>query len=126
MLRARTADYLPRKFETCTRSRYSIAGLHSGRLTVTVSPCTTIWATRGQAPEIETAGACTINRPCAQQYAGKSQSCMVISGRLIGHAPVLNVRLTSAGSVAMGGAAQSAHCPAMISAGICELSNPTF
>ena len=24
-------------------------------------------------------GACTINRPCAQQYVGKSQSCMVIS-----------------------------------------------
>ena len=33
-------------------------------------------------------GACTINRPCAQQYVGKSQSCMLISGRLIVHAPV--------------------------------------
>ena len=33
-------------------------------------------------------GACTINRPCAQQCVGKSQSCMVISGRLIVHAPV--------------------------------------
>ena len=33
-------------------------------------------------------GACTINRPCAQQYVGKYQSCMVISGRLIVHAPV--------------------------------------
>ena len=33
-------------------------------------------------------GACTINRPCAQEYVGKSQSCMVISGRLIVHAPV--------------------------------------
>ena len=33
-------------------------------------------------------GACTINRPCAQQYVGKSQSCVVISGRLIVHAPV--------------------------------------
>ena len=33
-------------------------------------------------------GACTINRPCAQQYIGKSQSCMVMSGRLIVHAPV--------------------------------------
>ena len=33
-------------------------------------------------------GACTINQPCAQQYAGKYQSCMVISGRLIVHAPV--------------------------------------
>ena len=33
-------------------------------------------------------GACTINRPCAQQYVGKSQSCMVISGRLLVHAPV--------------------------------------
>ena len=31
-------------------------------------------------------GACTINRTCAQQYVGKSQSCMVISGRLIVHA----------------------------------------
>ena len=28
------------------------------------------------------------NRPCAQQYVGKYQSCMVISGRLIVHAPV--------------------------------------
>ena len=35
-----------------------------------------------------TTGACPYNRPCAQQYVGKSQSCMVISGRLIGHAPV--------------------------------------
>ena len=32
-------------------------------------------------------GACPINRPCAQQYVGKSQSCMVISGRLIAPAP---------------------------------------
>ena len=32
-------------------------------------------------------GACPYNRPCAQQYVGKSQSCMVISGRLIVHAP---------------------------------------
>ena len=31
-------------------------------------------------------GACTYNQPCAQQYVGKSQSCMVISGRLIPHA----------------------------------------
>ena len=35
-----------------------------------------------------TVGACTLNRPCAQQYVGKSQSCMVISGRLMVHAPV--------------------------------------
>ena len=35
-------------------------------------------------------GACTINRPygCAQQHVGKYQSCMVICGRLIVHAPV--------------------------------------
>eukprot|EP01048_Picozoa_sp_COSAG05_P019018 COSAG05_NODE_2892_length_2535_cov_2.408867_5_plen_172_part_00 len=33
-------------------------------------------------------GACPYNRPCAQQYVGKYQSCMVISGRLIVHAPV--------------------------------------
>ena len=33
-------------------------------------------------------GACTINRPCAQKYVVKSQSCMVTSGRLIVHAPV--------------------------------------
>ena len=33
------------------------------------------------------AGAWPYNRPCAQQYVGKSQSCMVISGRLIVHAP---------------------------------------
>ena len=33
-------------------------------------------------------GAWPYNRPCVQQYVGKSQSCMVISGRLIVHAPV--------------------------------------
>ena len=33
-------------------------------------------------------GAWPYNRSCAQQYVGKSQSCMVISGRLIVHAPV--------------------------------------
>jgi len=32
-------------------------------------------------------GACGYNRPCAHQYVGKYQSCMVISGRLIVHAP---------------------------------------
>ena len=37
--------------------------------------------------ELEAAGAWPYNRPCAQQYVGKSQSCMVISGRLIVHAP---------------------------------------
>ena len=31
-------------------------------------------------------GACGYNRPCAHQYVGKSQSCMVESGRLIPHA----------------------------------------
>ena len=36
--------------------------------------------------ELGSTGACTINRPCAQQYVGKSQSCMVISGRLSVHA----------------------------------------
>ena len=39
-------------------------------------------------PSDDSTGACTINRPCAQQYVGKAQSCMVISGRLIVHAPV--------------------------------------
>ena len=36
---------------------------------------------------LSSAGAWPYNRPCAQQYVGKSQSCMVISGRLIVHAP---------------------------------------
>ena len=31
-------------------------------------------------------GACGYNRPCAHQYIGKSQSCMVENGRLILHA----------------------------------------
>ena len=30
-------------------------------------------------PPVAAPAACTINRPCAQQYVGKSQSCMVIS-----------------------------------------------
>ena len=34
-------------------------------------------------------GACGYNRPCAHQYVGKSQSCMVQNGRLIPHASYL-------------------------------------
>ena len=48
-------------------------------------------------------GACTINRPCAQQYVGKYQSCMVISGRLIVHADffyAVRVRQCICGAVA--------------------------
>ena len=33
-----------------------------------------------------TTGACGYNRPCAHQYVGKSQSCMVENDRLIPHA----------------------------------------
>ena len=40
-------------------------------------------------------GAWPYNRPCAQQYVGKSHSCMVISGRLIVHAPVESSALGS-------------------------------
>ena len=50
------------------------------------------WEAIGQSqPRLFTAkaaartGACRINRPCAQQYVGKSQSCMVISRRRRGH-----------------------------------------
>ena len=42
------------------------------------------------ATQFKRTGAFTINRPCAQQYVGKSQSCMVENGRLIVHAPVLD------------------------------------
>ena len=38
--------------------------------------------------DVNLTGACPYNRPCAQKFVGKSQSCMVISGRLIIHAPV--------------------------------------
>ena len=44
-----------------------------------------------RAQELDTkaaAGAWQYNRPCAQQCVGKYQPCMVISGRLIPHAPV--------------------------------------
>lgn len=44
-----------------------------------------------RAQELDTkaaAGAWQYNQPCAQQYVDKYQSCMVISGRLISHAPV--------------------------------------
>ena len=41
--------------------------------------------------ELSPTGAWPYNRPCAQQYVGKSQSCMVISGRLIVHAAVLTI-----------------------------------
>ena len=42
-------------------------------------------------------GACTINRPCAQQYVGKSQSCMVISAysRLLSAALLPSPRVPS-------------------------------
>ena len=35
---------------------------------------------------IKVHGACGYNRPCAQQYVGTYQSCMVENGRLIPHA----------------------------------------
>ena len=38
------------------------------------------------APVPPATGACGHNRPCAQQYVGKSQSCMISNGRLIPHA----------------------------------------
>ena len=41
--------------------------------------------------ELRHGGACTINRPCAQQYVGKYQSCMVISGRFIVHAAAVEL-----------------------------------
>ena len=41
-------------------------------------------------------GACPYNQTCAQQYVGKSQSCMVISGRLIVHAPAEEQRFLKA------------------------------
>ena len=50
-------------------------------------------------------GACTITRPCAQQYVGKSQSCMVTSGRLIVHAVQggwHRDKTRAAGGIAMG------------------------
>ena len=46
------------------------------------------WACEGATCLTELTGAWPYNHPCAQQYVGKSQSCMVISGRLIVHAPV--------------------------------------
>ena len=44
--------------------------------------------TCGELAAEELTGAWRYNRPCAQQYVGKSQSCMVTSGRLFRHAPV--------------------------------------
>ena len=44
--------------------------------------------TRPGASSGSNTGAWPYNRPCAQQYVGKYQSCMVLSGRLIVHAPV--------------------------------------
>ena len=43
-----------------------------------------VWWKEGMAlPRFEfLSGAWPYNRPCAQQYVGKSQSCMVISGRI--------------------------------------------
>ena len=43
---------------------------------------------RLQRQQQQPTGAWPYNRPCAQQYVGKSQSCMVRSDRLIVHAPV--------------------------------------
>ena len=40
-------------------------------------------------------GACTINRPCAQQYVGKSQSCMPSNGRVIPRASYMYIRWVS-------------------------------
>ena len=57
------------------------------------------------APAPTATGAWPYNLPCAQQYVGKSQSCMVISGRLSVHAPVLLDRVQL---VVRGGAAGAA------------------
>ena len=47
-----------------------------------------------QEPISACTGAWPYNRPCAQQYVGKYQSCMVTSGRLFRHAPVcMHVRM---------------------------------
>ena len=37
-------------------------------------------------PDFRVLGACGYDRPCAHQYVGKSQSCMLENGRLIPHA----------------------------------------
>ena len=42
--------------------------------------------------EVERAGACGYNRPCAHKYVGKYQSCMVQNGRLIPHASAGSVK----------------------------------
>ena len=49
-------------------------------------------------------GAWPYNRPCAQQYVDKSQSCMVISRRLIVHAPVYGRYGLSYGTYGLSGA----------------------
>ena len=48
----------------------------------------TVTATNGRVRWRAATGAWPYNRPCAQQYVGKYQTCMFISGRLTVHAPV--------------------------------------
>ena len=75
---------------TSSRAASAVAAVESNSLASCANSCSiTVGAAPVQhATRVSTTGACTINRPCAQQYVGKYQSCMVISGRLIVHAPV--------------------------------------
>eukprot|EP01048_Picozoa_sp_COSAG05_P013996 COSAG05_NODE_1544_length_4590_cov_25.006012_5_plen_140_part_00 len=69
------------------RSRVlSIRLLHGGSSAETTR---TTRASPTEAIVVGATGAWQYNRQCAQQYVGKSQSCMVKSGRLIRHEPLL-------------------------------------
>ena len=48
-----------------------------------------------RAPTLDASGAWQYNRPCAQEYVGKYQSCVVTSGRLIVHTPAGNAEQES-------------------------------
>ena len=74
---ARVADYIRTHPYPCTRAQ---------KIYVT----TQAWKSSSHRVGITHSHICArgYNRPCTQKYVGKSQSCMVISGRLIVHAPV--------------------------------------
>ena len=93
---------LPVAYAKSTGSKDWAPVRYSSRVTARPSTCllvgTIILVARARAPctrclvlssHLPSTGACGYNRPCAHQYVGKYQSCMVENGRLIPHASYL-------------------------------------
>ena len=55
----------------------NVTGILTARLSTDAASANRILSTSADWPYVFSTGACGYNRPCAHQYVGKSQSCMV-------------------------------------------------